>query len=145
MGKTAPSLAGLRNLLECQLVAQLDVVVDLAVVDQRQPTALVVHGHVAGWAQVEDAQALRSECAAAVGFQSAVVGAAVALHSGHVFERGQVAGWDFGLVEAENAGDAAHLVAQSSSTSERASSKGVPRGTIMRSVRRLSGTMARVV
>ena len=124
-----------------QLVAHLDVVVDLAVLGQRETTGLVAHGHVAVLAQVEDAQALIGQRRSAKRGQATVVRAAVALSGGHGAQGVQVSGRDSRLVESVNPGNAAH--AQLLWTDERAWRASVPPGTSTRVVLRRSGNVAR--
>jgi hypothetical protein len=94
-----------------QLVAHFDVVVDLAVLGQRDAAAFIVHRHVAKRTQVQDAQALIGQRAAAERFETASVGSAVTLHGGHRVQRGQIGRRDLELVEPKDPGDAAHGVA----------------------------------
>ena len=77
-----------------QLVAELDVVVDLAVVDQRQSAVVAAHGHVAERAEVENAQALAGQGARPEDGLAAVVGSAVVLARGHASRAASCPGWD---------------------------------------------------
>ena len=91
-----------------EIVADLDVVVDLAVFGQREAAAFIVHRHVAERAQVEDAQPLVSERAAAEDFEALIVRATMALRVGHRLERRDVLRRDLRPIEAVDPRDAAH-------------------------------------
>src|SRR5205085_11597297 len=128
-----------------------DVVVDLAIGDQRQAAVITAHRHVPERTQVQDAQALAGEGAATEGRLTAGVGPAMLLNGRHGRERGHVRRGHALAIEVVDACDAAHGRAVSyqqsavreRSTRERATTAGVPEGTSTRSVRRVSGRCAR--
>jgi hypothetical protein len=91
-----------------QLVAQLEVVVDLAVLDQRQATVVAAHGHVPERTQVEDAQPLAGEGARAKSSLAAVVWSAMALGGRHRAEGSQIRRRDRPTIEEVDARDATH-------------------------------------
>src|ERR1044071_4055634 len=92
-----------------QLVAELDVVVDFAVFDQRVAPVVTPHRHVAERAEVEDAQALATERARTQAFGASSVGATMALRRTHGLERQTLRRRDVAQIEVVDARDAAHM------------------------------------
>src|SRR5205823_9876123 len=122
-------------------VAELDVVVDLAVVNQHQATVFGVHRHMPERADVENAQPLHRQGAAFRLEQTMVIRTTVPLNCRHAAHRAQLVEHDAGGAEAKNASNATHT--QACSTSERAISRGVPVSTSTSIVRSATGTLTR--
>src|SRR5579859_6335234 len=91
-----------------ELGADLDVIVDLAVGDQRQTAVFAAHWHVAERTEVENAQALTGQRTAAHHGLAAGVRAAVVLAGRHCLECRHVLEWDRLTIEAVDACNAAH-------------------------------------
>src|SRR5262249_10915006 len=91
-----------------QVLADLEVVVDLAVMGQRKATVVAQHWHVAVLAEVEDAEPLVGQRAGSEAALAGVVGPTVALGVGHAGKgRKLLSSWWL-TVESKNAGDTTH-------------------------------------
>src|SRR5439155_25951656 len=91
-----------------QLVPQLDIIVDLAVVDQGEAAVFAAHRHVPQRAEVENAQALVGQRARTELPDAAVVRPAVVLDLGHRIQGEHVLGRHLVTIETVDAGYTAH-------------------------------------
>ena len=91
--------------LRLQRPAQFPVVVDLAVVDDREVRALHLHRLAAGGREIDDAEAGVGEAQPRLHAERFVVGASMAKRIDHALHAGAVRG---AAVEQDYAADAAH-------------------------------------